>query len=67
MRKTIDRELGYKASCGISHNKTLAKLASSQNKPNAQTVVPIRYMIKGLKEIKINDVRMCGGKVGDAL
>jgi nucleotidyltransferase/DNA polymerase involved in DNA repair len=28
MRKTIDEELGYKASCGISHNKTLAKLAS---------------------------------------
>ena len=35
MRSQIDRELGYKASCGISHNKTLAKIASSQNKPNA--------------------------------
>jgi nucleotidyltransferase/DNA polymerase involved in DNA repair len=40
MRKAIDQELNYKASAGISHNKTLAKIASSQNKPNAQTVVP---------------------------
>ena len=35
MRKAIDDELSYKASCGIAHNKTLAKLASAENKPNA--------------------------------
>lgn len=28
MRQAIDQELGYKASCGISHNKTMAKLGS---------------------------------------
>ena len=44
LRETIFAELGYRASAGISHNKTCAKLASSQNKPNAQTVVPIRYL-----------------------
>jgi DNA polymerase eta len=51
MRKQIDQELGYKASCGISHNKTIAKLASSANKPNAQTVVPVRYMRDAMKNI----------------
>jgi nucleotidyltransferase/DNA polymerase involved in DNA repair len=35
MRKALDDELHYKASCGIAHNKTLAKLCSGQNKPNA--------------------------------
>lgn len=29
MRRAIDEELSYKASCGISHNMTLAKLASA--------------------------------------
>ena len=29
MRLDIDKELGYKASAGISHNKTVAKLSSS--------------------------------------
>ena len=67
IRKAIDEELGYKASCGISHNKTLAKLASSQNKPNAQTVVPIRYIKQALKPIKVSSVRMCGGKVCEVL
>jgi nucleotidyltransferase/DNA polymerase involved in DNA repair len=67
MRKAIRVELGYNASCGISHNKTLAKLASANNKPNAQTVVPQRYMKQVLKDVKISSVRMCGGKVGDTL
>ncbi|CDW79896.1 dna polymerase eta [Stylonychia lemnae] len=67
IRQTIDKELKYKASCGISHNKTMAKLGSSQNKPNAQTVVPIRYLKQAMKDMKISNVRMCGGKVSDIL
>jgi DNA polymerase-4 len=35
LRDAIWKELGYKASAGISFNKTVAKIASSQNKPNA--------------------------------
>ena len=35
LRDDILNELGYKASAGISFNKTVAKIASSQNKPNA--------------------------------
>ena len=67
MRTAINDELGYKASCGIGHNKTLAKLGSAQNKPNAQTVVPIRYAKEGMAGYKINEVRMCGGKIGEVL
>lgn len=35
LRDTIYKELRYRASAGISYNKTCAKIASSQNKPNA--------------------------------
>lgn len=29
LRRDIDQDLGYKASAGISHNKTLAKISGS--------------------------------------
>jgi DNA polymerase-4 len=35
LRQAIWDELQYRASAGISYNKTCAKIASSQNKPNA--------------------------------
>ena len=34
IRDTVKKELGYNLSAGISHNKTLAKMASQQDKPN---------------------------------
>jgi len=34
VRKAIFDELGYNASAGVSHNKTLAKISCSANKPN---------------------------------
>jgi DNA polymerase-4 len=67
MRDAIYNELGYRASAGISHNKSCAKIASSQNKPNAQTVVPERYMIKALAPIMIKSMRFCGGKISEVL
>ena len=51
LRDDILKELGYKASAGISFNKTVAKIASSQNKPNAQTLVPLRSMKRALASI----------------
>ena len=36
IRDTIFKELGYIASAGISFNKTVAKIASSQNKPESK-------------------------------
>ena len=43
VRTSIFKELGYTASAGISHSKTVAKIACSDNKPNGQSVVPARY------------------------
>jgi len=40
IRRRIQEETGLTASAGISYNKFLAKLASDQNKPNGQFVVP---------------------------
>ena len=34
IRKAIDDQLQYHASAGISHNKTVAKIACTANKPN---------------------------------
>ena len=67
MRDSIYKELKYRASAGVSFNKTCAKIASSQNKPNAQTVVPIRYMKRALAPIEIYKIRFCGGKISEAL
>ena len=36
IRATCLHELGYTMSAGIAHNKTLAKLCTSLNKPNGQ-------------------------------
>ena len=67
LRDAIYKELGYRASAGISHNKSCAKIASSQNKPNNQTIVPVRYMKKALYDIEVTKMRFCGGKIQSQL
>ena len=39
LRQKVFEELGITSSCGIAHNKLLAKLVGSQFKPNDQTVL----------------------------
>lgn len=34
--------LGFECSAGIAHNKILAKLVCGMNKPNKQTVLPVK-------------------------
>lgn len=67
MRDEVYNQLGYRASAGISHNKTLAKLASAANKPNAQTAVPVRYIGNALKNYPIKKIRFMGRKLGEYL
>lgn len=67
LRNAIYDELGYRASVGISYNKSLAKIASSANKPNHQTVIPIRYIRYAMGQQEINKIRMCGGKISESL
>jgi len=39
IRSQIFKELGYTCSAGISVNKMLAKISTSMNKPNNQTII----------------------------
>ena len=65
MRAALHAELGYRASAGVSFNKTVAKIAGSQNKPNGQTIVPLRYIKEALAPVKISKIRFFGGKVSE--
>eukprot|EP00835_Amoeboradix_gromovi_P006525 NODE_786_length_4265_cov_0.251320.p1 type:complete len:519 gc:universal NODE_786_length_4265_cov_0.251320:2321-765(-) len=67
IRCDIEKELGYTASAGISSNKTVAKLCSSMNKPNKQTIVPESQILNYMKAIPIRKIRMLGGVVCEEL
>lgn len=64
IRRTVYDTLGFTLSCGISVNKTTAKLAASYGKPNGQAVCfphAIDYM---LEQTPIRKCRNLGGKLG---
>lgn len=42
IRAKVKERTGYECSAGIAHNKILAKLVSGINKPNKQTLLPIK-------------------------
>lgn len=44
IRAKVKEKTGYECSAGISHNKVLAKLVSGINKPNKQTLAPIKQI-----------------------
>jgi DNA polymerase eta len=67
IRKTIFDELGYTCSAGIAHNKMLAKLVCSFNKPNGQTVCPYGSVTSLLSKVSLTSLRGFGGKVGKSL
>ena len=57
IRDRLFHDLGITSSCGIAHNKLLAKLGGSKNKPNAQTTVfhetrlELMQSLKNLRQI----------------
>jgi nucleotidyltransferase/DNA polymerase involved in DNA repair len=67
IRDRIKKDLGYNASAGISHNKTVAKIACTDFKPNGQSLVPTRYYKVALAGVPVKDIRMLGGKLGKQL
>eukprot|EP00750_Incisomonas_marina_P002816 INCI12700.4.p1 GENE.INCI12700.4~~INCI12700.4.p1 ORF type:complete len:456 (+),score=65.87 INCI12700.4:178-1545(+) len=64
MRQAIFDELHYTISAGISHNRLLAKIASSRYKPNQQTIIPACAAKCIMAEQAINRVPGLGGKFG---
>ncbi|CAO3598521.1 unnamed protein product [Absidia cylindrospora] len=67
IRKQVFDELHYTCSAGISHNKVLAKLGSSRNKPNKQTVIRQHIALQFMEDIPFSKIRNLGGKFGQAV
>lgn len=44
MRNAVKDKTGYECSAGIAHNRILAKLVCGINKPNKQTILPLRHI-----------------------
>jgi DNA polymerase eta len=64
VRKLIFDTLGYTASTGVASNKALAKLISSMNKPNKQTVLRNNNILEFMKTIPFSKIQGLGGKLG---
>lgn len=44
IRAAVKEKTGYECSAGIAHNKVLAKLICGLNKPNKQTIIPLKQI-----------------------
>lgn len=44
IRAAVKAQTGYECSAGIAHNKILAKLVCGMNKPNKQTILPLKHI-----------------------
>ncbi|XP_075301794.1 DNA polymerase eta isoform X2 [Opisthocomus hoazin] len=67
MRAAVEEATGFRCSAGISHNKTLAKLACGLNKPNRQTLVASRFVPQLFSQLPVGNIRNLGGKLGTAI
>ncbi|NXS91478.1 POLH polymerase, partial [Jacana jacana] len=67
MRVAVEAATGFRCSAGISHNKTLAKLACGLNKPNRQTLVSSRFVPQLFSKLPVSNIRNLGGKLGTAI
>lgn len=65
MREQVHEELKYTCSAGIARCRSVAKLASAQNKPNNQTVVRAGALNNYLKKKSLTDIGGMGGKLGE--
>ncbi|KAI9480503.1 MAG: hypothetical protein EXX96DRAFT_183314 [Benjaminiella poitrasii] len=65
IRKEVYDELHYFCSAGIAHHKVLAKLCSSRNKPNKQTILRECARLDFMRDIPFTKIRNLGGKLGN--
>lgn len=64
IRKEIYDTLNYTCSAGIAHYKVVAKLCSSRNKPNKQTVLREAARLDFMRDVPFKKIRNLGGKLG---
>ena len=62
LRQRIIRESGLPISFGLSENKTVAKIATGEAKPNGEKEVPIPYINSFLDPLSIQKIPMVGEK-----
>lgn len=62
LRQRIIRESGLPISFGLSENKTVAKIATGEAKPNGEKQVPIPYINSFLDPLSISKIPMVGAK-----
>ncbi|XP_030355410.1 DNA polymerase eta isoform X2 [Strigops habroptila] len=67
MRVAVEAATGFRCSAGVSHNKTLAKLACGLNKPNRQTLLSLRFVPQLFSQLPVSNIRNLGGKLGTAI
>ncbi|XP_054255272.1 DNA polymerase eta [Indicator indicator] len=67
IRVAVEGATGFRCSAGISHNKTLAKLACGLNKPNRQTLVSSQFVPQLFSQLPVSNIRNLGGKLGTAI
>lgn len=56
IRAAVKEQTGYECSAGIAHNKILAKLVCGMNKPNKQTILPLKQIPQLFKYEKLFDL-----------
>ena len=62
LRQKIIRETGLPISFGLSENKTVAKIATGEAKPNGEKLVPIPYINSFLDPLSVSKIPMVGEK-----
>lgn len=68
IRNTLYSELGLTSCAGIAHNKLLAKLIGSKNKPNKQTVLIPKYAFTYMSTLEsIRNITGIGSKTAQIL
>ena len=63
----IHEKTGYHCSAGVAHNKLLAKMACSRNKPSGITIVTEIAVDRMWKSTAIRELPGLGGRVGEEL
>jgi DNA polymerase-4 len=62
LRQKIIRETGLPISFGLSENKTVAKIATGEAKPNGEKQVPVPYINTFLDPLPVQKIPMVGVK-----
>ena len=62
LRQRIIRETGLPISFGLSENKTVAKIATGEAKPNGEKLVPVPYINNFLDPLSVGKIPMVGEK-----